>query len=75
MPVKRNDFTVDLAKREVRHVSGVIVQFCEYPTREAWLATDSVEIRNRDLFDGDTAELAEGAKHAAVAAGMTHQKP
>ena len=61
--------------REVRHVSGVIVSFYEYPTREAWLASDSVHVRNPDLFDGDSNELAAGAKRAALAAGMMHQKP
>ena len=32
-------------------------------------------MRNPDLFDGDSNELAAGAKHAALVAGMTHQKP
>ena len=74
MLVKRGDFTVDLAEREVYHTSGVIVQFDEYPTHEAWLASDSVHMDNPDLFDGDSNELAAGAKRAALAAGMHHQK-
>jgi hypothetical protein len=75
MLVQQSDFSVDLEQREVHHASGVIVQFYEYPTREAWLAADSVQMRNPDLFDGDSNKLAAGAKRAALAAGMNHRKP
>jgi len=50
--------------------SGVIVQFYEYPTREAWLAADSVQMRNPDLFDGDSNELAAGAKRRGASSRM-----
>jgi hypothetical protein len=67
--------SVSIWSNAVHHASGVIVLFYEYPTREAWLAADSVQMRNPDLFDGDSNELAAGAKRAALAAGMNHRKP
>jgi hypothetical protein len=69
------DFTVDLASREVRHKSGAVVSFGEYPTQAQWLLSRVGDIRKPDLFKGLHAELLAGAKTAALAAGMTHQKP
>jgi hypothetical protein len=68
------DFIVDLATREVRHGSGAIVSFSEYPTEAQWLVSRVGGISNPEHFQGLHAELLAGAKKAALAAGMTHRK-
>jgi hypothetical protein len=65
------DFTVDLVTREVRHKSGAAVSYYEYPEPADWLSAPGSTL-NGHLFDGPLDEL---AKRAALAAGMTHQRP
>ena len=65
MLVRQSDFTADLAERVVRHSSGVVVWFYEYPTPEAWLASDDAHLRNPDLFAGDSIDLRPGQRNGA----------
>jgi hypothetical protein len=69
------DFTVNLRTREVRHKSGAIVTFFQYPSYTEWRMADSGSIHNPKLFGGSPRELLRTAKEAALAAGMTHRKP
>jgi hypothetical protein len=70
------DFDVDLAERRVTHKpSGIVVSFYEYSTEDDWRKSDSVTLRDHPSYKGDRRELARAAKEAALAMGMTKQKP
>lgn len=70
------DFEVDLAERQVTHKpTGIVVSFYEYPTDDDWRKSDSVTLRDNPSYKGDRRELARAAKEAALAMGMTSQKP
>lgn len=70
-----NDFTVDMQKRTASHKSGAVVSFYEYETEADWLAAGICNVSNPDLYGGSIDELGAVARRAALAAGMTHQKP
>jgi hypothetical protein len=71
-----DNFVVDLAERQVRHKpSGIVVYFYEYLTEDDWRRSDSVKLRDHPSYIGDRRELARAAKEAALAKGMTKQKP
>ena len=69
MSIRESDFVVDLSSREVRHRSGVVVEFYEYETREDWLIPSSALVKN-PLFPGDSSKLVAAARRVAEAAGM-----
>ncbi len=72
----RENFAVDLAERRVTHnPSGIVVSFYEYANEGDWLKSDSVTLRDNPSYRGDRSKLARAAKAAALAAGMTKQKP
>ena len=71
-----DEFDVDLDARTVKHrPSGVVVSFYEYTSEAEWHLTASVTVRDNPGFTGDLLDLARCAKRAAVAAGMTAQRP
>lgn len=70
------NFNVDLTDRRVTHKpSGIVVSFYEYPTEDDWWKSDSVTLRDHPSYKGDRRVLARAAKEAALAMGMTNQKP
>jgi hypothetical protein len=66
------DFSVDLAKRRVRHLSGAAFVFHTYQTEEDWRSATYVRIEGEHRYRGVIEELAVAAKQAAIAAGMLH---
>lgn len=70
------NFDVNLAERRVTHIpSGIVVSFYEYLSDQDWVNSDSATLRDNPSYRGDRSELARAAKAAALAKGMTKQKP
>ena len=74
MSIRESDFVVDLSSREVRHRSGVVVEFYKYETREDWLISSSALVKSPDLFPGDSSKVVAAARRVAEAAGMKHRR-
>jgi hypothetical protein len=68
--VSVDDFSVDVEKRQVRHMSGVVFSFYCRQTEKDWIESGPAHVRNPSLYDGDYFELAVPAKEAALLHGM-----
>ncbi len=69
------DFDVDLHSRKVFHrATGIWFYFREHASDAEWQSDDSVAFHDNPRYHGSRRQLAENAKRAAVAAGMTHRK-
>jgi hypothetical protein len=74
--LRLEDFDLDLEERRVTHrPSHIVVSFYEYTNEDDWRRSDSATLRDNPAWRGDRSELAGAAKAAAVAKGMTAQKP
>lgn len=75
-PQRPEDFDVDLHGRKAFHrATGICCCFNEQPNQQLWDADNSVAIHDNPCFHGDRQQLAQNAKRAAIAAGMTYRRP
>jgi hypothetical protein len=68
------DFTVDLVERKVRHSTGAVIGFHEYPNEELW-DTATGHLIESGQFTGSVDDLLSVAKLVARAHGMKCQRP